>query len=137
MPLRSRLQVAAFVFIAITGIWVLTATWGVSDVVAAERRNTEELIQSLNSLIRLGPFNRIDFDPDVRPSLGTTKVPWYFVGNASCPFPLIVAVDRACQLTPLEGWRSRSYVLWLFGFKVPLPMHSGYREGRKEGQVHI
>jgi hypothetical protein len=114
MPVRRRLRLVVLLLIAVTGIWLLTATWGVSDVVAMADRGAQRLNQEL------GPLNRIEFDPDVRPSLGEKKMPWYFIGKASSPCPLIVAVDCAHQVADLAGQRSRVYVFWLFGLTFPI-----------------
>ena len=112
--LRSRAGVSAFVILVILCAWGLTAIWGVSDVVAMCHRNAQGLNQEL------GPLNRIEFDPDGTPPLGEKKMPWYFVGNPSAPFPFIVAVDCAYQVGTTAGQRSRGYVFWFCGLKIPL-----------------
>jgi hypothetical protein len=113
--LRTLLIAVAVLTVAI--LWVLTATWGVSDVAATLERDSQGLNQSLASLTRL------DFDPVEAPGDGAMKMPWYFIGRTSSPFPLIVAVDHAYAVAPAAGQRSRYYVLWLFGFQIPIYQH--------------
>ncbi len=108
----GRRRIIVVLLIGVPCVWLLTATWGVSDVVAAIDRGA----QGLNT--ELGPLRRLDFDPDVRPSRGESKMPWYFIGNASSPFPCIIAVDFAYQVAPTAGQRSRVYFFWCFGLKL-------------------
>ncbi len=111
-----RLRIACAAVIVIAGIWILTATWGIADVIESGYRDSESII----ALYDVGPVNRIDFDPDVRPVLGELKIPWYFQGNASSPFPLIVARDVAFQFGPDDSGRSRTFIFWCFGYKTQL-----------------
>jgi hypothetical protein len=111
---RRRVRGSLLAIAAVLCFWGLTATWDVSDVVATVHQNAQGLNQEL------GPLNRLDFDPDVQPSLSEKKMPWYFVGNASSPFPFIVAVDFAYAVGSTAGQRSRGYVFWFFGLKLPV-----------------
>jgi len=43
---------------------------------------------------------------------------WYYVGNAQCKFPFVIAVDSSAMEGHLAGQGDRNYFLWLFGFKV-------------------
>jgi hypothetical protein len=108
---RRRIFKTALTIIALSVVWGITAKWAVSDVVSFADRS----LRSMNP-----EFNRIDFDPDIKPSLREKKEPWYFIGNASTPFPFIVAVDYALRIGPLAGQRSRAYVFWFFGLKIPI-----------------
>ena len=109
MKFKHPFKFAALAALLLAVAWLITATWGVSDVVAVANRNAQGLNQSL------GPLNRFHFDPDASPSKGRKEVPWYFIGNASSPFPFIVAVDVAFQIGSTAGQRSRHYVFWCCG----------------------
>ncbi|MBS0206715.1 MAG: hypothetical protein JSS49_27880 [Planctomycetes bacterium] len=111
---RSRVRLFLLAIAIVFCFWGLTATWGIADVVATAHQSAQGLNQEL------GPLNRLDFDPDVRPSLGEKKMPWYFVGNASSPFPFIVAVDFVYAVGSTAGQRSREYIFWFFGLKLPV-----------------
>ena len=111
---RRRRFVAAILCLTIALGWLLSATWGVNDVTSWAHRASQAIEAPDRDL------QRLDFDPDVRPHPYGKRVPWYYVGNASSPCPFVVAIDCAHQVGPTAGQRSRYYVLWLFGFKLPI-----------------
>lgn len=108
--------VSAGALLLFAGVWILTATWGIADVIAHNQRISDEIEAHLDE----GPIDRIDFDPDIKPTRRELKVPWTFLGNSTSPFPLIIVYDVAYQFGPEKGERSRNVVLWLFGYKVVL-----------------
>lgn len=114
-----RLRIACAAVIVIAGIWILTATRGIADIIESGYRDSESII----ALYDVGPVNRIDFDPDARPALGELRIPWYFQGNVSSPFPLIIAKDVAFQFAPDDSGRSRTFIFWCFGYKTQLYTH--------------
>lgn len=114
MRFKHAKRSAMFAFLGAAVLWLLTATWGISDVESKLDHNARHLNQSL------GPLTRIEFDPDELPPKGGKKVPWYYIGHASSPFPLIVVVDFAYAVAPGAGQRSRLYVFWLFGFQYSI-----------------
>ena len=113
--LRRRLTIASVALVCLCGSgWLATAIWGIDDV-------TEDAAQKLPRLLSPhGPVTRLDSDPDARFGFKFPETPWYYVGNASSPLPFVVAIDVVYQAAPLAGQRSRYYVLWLFGLKIPL-----------------
>lgn len=114
MPFKKYSLIAVGLTVVIAVLWSLSATWGVADLVADLDAGSKGLNQEL------GPLKRLDFDPDAAPPGSDKIMPWYYIGNASSPFPLIVAADAAHQVWPTAGQRARYYAFWFFGIIIPI-----------------
>jgi hypothetical protein len=114
MRFKKYSLIAATLTVVIAVLWSLSATWGVADLVARIDDNAQTLNQEL------GPLRRLTFDPDAAPPGSDKSMQWYYIGNASSPFPLIVAADAAHQVWYTAGQRSRCYAFWFFGIIIPI-----------------
>jgi hypothetical protein len=113
-PFRRQLCLACVALAVIAVGWIFTATWGVRDVTAY----FDDAASGLDGPDR--HVQRLYLDPDIRPYPAKRQMPWYFVGNASSPCPFVVAIDAAYQVALLAGQRTRYYVFWFSGIKVPI-----------------
>jgi hypothetical protein len=114
MRFEKNSLITAALTAVIAALWSLSATWGVADLVARIDQNSQGLNQEL------GPLRRPSFDPDAAPPGSDKSMPWYYIGNAGSPFPLIVAADAAHAVAPTAGQRARGYAFWFFGILIPI-----------------
>lgn len=123
--LRNRIK-WHHVLIATIGfllMWIVTANWGVADVTRYCLKYSKELMPPESQRLTWDPHNR---PPGWRETLTADQQeydperPWYYVGNASSPFPCIIGIDLSQHVGFLAGEGSRYYFFWCFGLKFPI-----------------
>ena len=93
-------------------LWGGTEIWG---MVKFEAEMQQRLMS--HGRERFGPYHRFSSDPSRSEKRPRPKAPWYYLGRAHSPCPLLLYVDYGMMCGPACGFGERSYFVWFGGWQ--------------------